>query len=274
VIVQSIPLQNLQWDMPDVEGDDGSDSEKHSLTTAAFTGVLAKDHDNDKRSEGKSNFTVRLIPIVSDVIGVLNSGTILTPQTLEVIIEIYAFPYLNVNNSLKFTFAIVTSTNGSLNETLIVNNIHRFVSGGKNRDAVYFDITPIVLYENISETVIMNIQVGNLSALTNSHLIPQVQSLPNHTVIVTIVEVFFSPGKLNISYDPAQGIGSGPSPVRASLSSLSIILGSVFGAVIFLLLVAIFLNYCFKAKKQKDILETIGLLDKERGMRSDENTRY
>jgi len=165
----------------------------------------------------------------------------------------------------------VTSTNGSLIETLIVNNVHRFVSGGKSRDAVYFDVTPVVLYDNVTETVMMDITVGNISDLSNSHLVEQVQSLPNHTVTVTIVVVTFSPGKGNISYDPAQGIGSGPSPVKFTLSSLVIVLGSVFGAVIFLLLVAIFLNYCFKTKETTNH-ETISLLEKDEKILVDGDT--
>jgi len=257
--VQIINLSQLEWSLPEVHEDDDTDEERKGITRAMFTGHFPENSGKDK------NFSVRLIPIVSNVIGVLNSGTILTPQTLEVIVEIDDFPYTHPNNSVMLSFTVAQSTRGPLNQTTIdLKNGTRWIYGENSNNSVYYDISNVSFYGNRSGSAEVGIiPSAGLQSLNNNMLINQFASLINSNISVQTFTILFNPNESNISYDPAQGIGNGPIPknvpsVQPSVVTYALTLAFVLGGIFVLILMAIFLKfYCEKQKREeeKPILE-------------------
>jgi len=194
-VLQVVELSSLRWILSPVVVKDG-------LSSAVFTGTIA----------GNSAFSVKLVAVISDVVGVLKTGIVMTPKTFEMAVEIYNFPYLNPSDSVSLTVGIVTATaNISTNATVTVNaNSSERYQYGANQSALYFDLALTALCDGETKSITLYSSTGVLADFNNSGIQAQVQSMVNAGINVVIKKIVFPPGAINITYDPTMGIGSGP----------------------------------------------------------------
>jgi len=195
-VFQTVNLSILTWNLSQINSIDG-------LSYAVFTGTPAGSTDG---------FSVKILAITSNVVGILNTGVVMTPQLIEISLEIYNFPYLDRTHSVQLSMGLVAATaNVSTNATIWLNSDRQRYQYGISESAVYFDISRKALCDNKQRTVEIRTPDGTLNDLHNSFIQTQVESMADATYDVVIKHIIFPPGIVSITYDPTIGTGPGPS---------------------------------------------------------------
>jgi hypothetical protein len=158
---------------------------------------------------GNSNFKIYLSYLISDVVGVINApgSAIVTPKSLESVIEIDNFPYQSTANSVRLNL-VVGSAAGTVSAQ---GSVTHFINGNNGNTAyVTLDhshsadgvITPVSITGWIAGSASAGTGVGNFDA--------QVRGKYAATASFTFVSVTFKAGAAKIIYDPTIGVGSNP----------------------------------------------------------------
>jgi hypothetical protein len=186
-VFQTVNLSSLAWNLSEV-------SSKNGLNWATL-------------SSQSGGFSVKLLSVVSEIVGILTTGVIMTPQSIKMSLEIYNFPYVNQSNSVRLSMAIVTSTaNVSTNATVWVNSERERYVYGRDETAVYYDLAFKALCDDAVRTVEIRTSEKDLSALENNYIQIQVGSLVNSTSHVLLKQIIFPAGVMNITTIPLLGV--------------------------------------------------------------------
>jgi len=192
--VQVIGLDSLTWTAPTTASTSGS------LSYATLSGT-----------DGTS-FVVNLTPITSTTLGTINTGAVVSPNALEIDIQILNFPFKSTSNTLQLSMGVLTGSTSLAGQVSTVGNWH-VLGAGSGASQVYF--TTATKATANTETVNVNVTVGAASGNTLSDLYSGQLSL-SLTISQKWVNVTF-PYSLNINYDPSAG--AGPNPVDNGKSS-------------------------------------------------------
>jgi len=155
------------------------------------------------------NFAVNITHILSDVVGVLNvaGSSILTPKSVETVIEINNFPYVSTQNQVRLVIGVGTAA-----ATLsVVGTVNHFVAGA-GTGAAYFSASNVAQVNGVVSPVSVTSTVTGVTSanFTNDNLAGQVTARYGAAAEFRIVTVLFPPGAVSIVYDPAIGAGSPP----------------------------------------------------------------
>jgi len=236
-VFQTIDLGSLSWSLNPI----GPVPLQDGLAYAVFTGTKT----------GVANFSVKFVFVIADRSGVLPSGVIMTPQTVETILEIYQFPYTNTANSVRLTLVVAAaSVNYTANGTYThLDEYHRW-RYGNNQGAVYADFALSSINDDQTKSVTIQTCGGGITDLNNTYLQLQLQAIVQSSIQVLVQQITFAPGATNITYDPTVGAGSGP-VVSSADSSLSAgaKAGIAIGVVIFFMII-LFIGYRFYKKRK------------------------
>jgi len=195
VVMQTINLGNLAFVLTTVTT--GSPNLRGALFTAT-QGALS----------------VKITFVASSVVGVLNvpGNVVMTPKTLEAMLEIDNFPYMNTADSVRLTM-VVGSAAGAVN---VVGSFTQYSSGTGNQGAFFTlsnvaqtdgTITPVQISSFTSANTALSYGNGNFDG--------QVNATYGAAASFKLVTVTFNPGAKIILFDPAMGVGANY-PVSAS----------------------------------------------------------
>jgi len=205
VIVQQFPLSDFTWSSTAVT------TSSSTLQYATTTGTLL----------GQTGFSVSFTLVVSSVVGLVSSSgstpinALVTPKSLEVILEIDGFPYTNVANSAQLTVGVATGSTellANISSLPVVGNSYA-LSVGSGLSAVYVTFASQANVDgnkgdvNISIEVAGSADVGGLST--------ELFSLTSQ-VSCKLVNITFPAGSAKIIYDPATGTGVPPVVVAST----------------------------------------------------------
>jgi hypothetical protein len=178
-------------------------------------------------------WTIDITCVVSSVVGELDNGGIVSPQSLETIVEIFNWPYQNTNNTLSLVMGVATGSSSS--------NNHLLVSGTPSKGQVYFQVAgQAIVKDNKSKNVTVGGFVpGNFEdCIDDYHIKKMLQSKYNNSWETKTVTVTFPPGEPYILYDPSVGAGAVPGIIPTDVSSASHL--ALSAAVLLALLVGLF----------------------------------
>jgi len=155
------------------------------------------------------NFKVTVTHVLSDVVGVLNVGgtPILTPKSIETILEILNFPYVSTQNQVKLIIGVGTAA-----ATLSVQGTATHFVSGTGTGTAYFSASNVAQIGGAVTPVSVTSTVTGVSAanFTNDALAGQVVAKYGAAAEFRIVTVLFPAGATDIIYDPSIGAGSPP----------------------------------------------------------------
>jgi len=203
-VFQTVNLSTLTWNVSSI-------TSAESLSYAVFLGTRAGD---------TNMFYVKTYAIVSNVVGILNTGAIMTPQSMEMTLEIYNFPYLDRTHSVQLNLGLLaTTSNMPANATIWLNPDRERYQFGMNESAIYVDLSCKAICDDVIRVVELSTPNGSLIDLQNSFIRMQVENMANAASVVVMKQITFPPGVINITYDPTIGIGPGPSSAEAELDT-------------------------------------------------------
>jgi len=220
-IVSQKSLGNLIWTL------------SNSANSGALHYVTFKGSDPNPFS----SFQVLITFISSDNVGFVNysyASALVTPKTLESIIEINNYPYQSQSNYLSLTMGVVTG-NFQVSGSVSTNN----VISGTGDDQVYFSLSneATINGNSVSVTVSSFTQGSDTISGSNSYIQAQAQGKYGGSINSLIVSVDFPAGSANIVYDPT--IGQGTPPLTDNSLSVVAIVFIVFGCIAFVVLIVV-----------------------------------
>jgi len=154
----------------------------------------------------RSNFTVSVTFVVSDVLGVLNvtGSPIVTPKSIESMITISNFPYVNAANQVRLTTA-VASAEATLQ---ITGTLTHLVAGQGTPAYITFNSVAEV---NGKPAVVHHTNVStNGLGFGNNNLAGQVSTMYQAAAQFTHILTSFPAGAAQIVFDPVLSVGSIP----------------------------------------------------------------
>jgi len=204
VIVQQFPLSDFTWSSTAVT------TSSSTLQYATTTGTLL----------GQTGFSVSFTLVVSSVVGLVSSGStpinaLVTPKSLEVILEIDGFPYTNVDNSARLTVGVATGSSellANVSSLPVVGNSYA-LSVGSGLSAVYVTFASQAHVDGNKEDVNISIEVAGSADVGG--LSTELFSLTSK-VSCKLVNITFPAGSAKIIYDPATGTGAAPVVVAST----------------------------------------------------------
>jgi hypothetical protein len=209
------PTSSVSWTL-------GSKQYGGSLRYATLVGTIF----------GNSNFQIFLSYLISDVVGVINvpGSAIVTPKSLESVIEIDNFPYKSTANSVRLNLVVgsavgAVSAQGSVTHYINGNNgnaAYLTLDHSHSADGV---VTPVSISGWIDGSASAGTGVGNFDA--------QVRGKYAAAANFKFISVTFKAGAAKIVYDPTIGVGSNP-PSNAGVKVVPFL-------AIFIALIKIFL---------------------------------
>jgi len=148
------------------------------------------------------NITVTFV--ISDVTGILNitGEPIVTPKSLESIIQISNYTYKSLSNSLKLTIGV-----GSGEANLQITGTF---TSGSGANQTYFSLQGVAEIDGQTKSVnISGFVKGNANSL-NNNIGAQVTAKYGRAANFQLVSVTFPAGASSITYDPVIGSGTMP----------------------------------------------------------------
>jgi len=221
-IVNTRYLGSLFWVLESSNVADG-------LRTVTFSGVTVED-----------KFKIYITFILSDILGKIDYGNaIVTPKSVESIIEIDNYPYKNPKNYLSIVVGVVSGSS-----SLQAYASATAVQSGSGEDQVYVAFANNAQINNVTTQVKVDAVVTNSSTLQNQNLVIQAQMRYKAGFDVRLFTITFPAGASAITYDPTMGSGTPPPAVAGDDSFpvwaiIVIIVGAlvISGAVIAFVLI-------------------------------------
>jgi len=197
-VAQTILLKDLFWTIIDTSVGTGG------LRFATFHGI-------------KSGLEVDITYVLSNVVGVLDipGNPIVTPKSLEIIVEIKNFPYTVNSNQVRLNIGV-----GSIAGAAQAAGSVTYVAGS-GTSSVYFGLNGNAQVNGASTPVQISefIDANATAAFQNADLQGQVSGKFGVSAVFKIVSITFPAGASDILYDPALGTGNPPVSAAASLFS-------------------------------------------------------
>jgi hypothetical protein len=177
-------------------------------------------------------FSVKFASVVSSITGFLSvGGALVSPKSIEVIIEMDDITYSAAGNHLRLTaYSVTASTEASVSGNVMVTG-----GSGPSQTFVKFSENAVVTVDgavsNVAATVSLTANTDSTTQ-TISNAIVQALITANSSLVVNHYQaiVDFPAGASSISYDPAQGFDaslySGASTLAAPVAL--ILLSAVF----------------------------------------------
>jgi hypothetical protein len=199
-VKQTIPLSQLVWDLgTPVEGD---------LSYATWLG---------KRGVNPGTFKVELTLIKSSILGVLDDsagGAAVTPRSLETLVQVTDFPYMDAANGVLVLNIAVGSGKMSANV-----DADRQLKSGSGDDAVYFYASSKVVVDGaVKDGVVSAFANGDVEkSFENENFKAQLKEKFQGDASVQLVSIA-SPtaGAKTVVFDPT--LGQGPFAAASRLS--------------------------------------------------------
>jgi len=210
--VQTIPFDSLSWVFSSVT----------DVGTLKYASMTATD----------GTFQVIISPIVSSKLGVTNSGAIVSPNAIELDVEIKNFPFRSMTNRLVLTMGVLIAST-TLSSSPVQKGDFHVLSAGSGASQVYFTTASTCTVNGTSAQVEIDVAATTDASFSS---IPGLQTefaalQLSLTVSAKWVNVTM-PAGADIHYDPSTGAGpnpldpgnsSGAGKVALSLSSLFIL---------------------------------------------------
>jgi len=224
-VSQTVQLKSMSWSMESKSTGDGG------LRYVTFLGTLSS----------QRSLNIRVTYIVSDVVGVLNvtGETVVTPKSLESIIQIDNFTYTDVQNSLRLNIGVGSATSSVQAQGTFVNLV-----AGDGASGAFFSVASVAQVDGRVTPVQIAAKVAAQAdaSFGNSNVAGQVSARYEGAADFKIVSATFPAGASQIVLDPAIGAGAAPPAVQAGTSTSSGQQAGVGTVVpsLFLLLAALF----------------------------------
>jgi len=190
IVVQTISLGNLLYTLTNAVTGDAN------LKGSTFTAT-------------QGMMTVKITFLASAVVGVLNvpGNAIITPKTLESVLEIDNFPYMNTANSVRLTM-LVGSAAGFIN---VQASFTHYASGNGDNGA-FFTLSHVAQTDGTATPVTISAFTDVKDAVTygNAYIDTQVRATYGAAASFKLVNVTFKAGSKIILFDPAVGVGANP----------------------------------------------------------------
>lgn len=163
-------------------------------------------------------------------------GAIVTPKTLESIVEINNYPYRSSSNYLTLTMGTATG-NFDVVASASASNL---ISGG-GEDQVYFALSNVAVVDGSKKFV----TISGFSKITgsNSYIEGQAKGKYGGSFSYATVSVDFPAGASKIIYDPT--IGQGTPPTINPISGVAIFF-IIFGIIAFITLIVVAVFFLYK----------------------------
>jgi len=188
--VQTIPLDGLKWVLTNTQ----VATNGKGLQWVTFQGT----------SPNIPNFSIQISAVFSQILGLLNVvGTpVITPKSLETIINMTNFPYKNKADSVRLN-TVVGMGMASLSIQGSVT-----ITSGNGTSGSYVHFSNQVQADGQTTTVTVNsVDAGN-SAMGYQIVDAQVTAKFSTAHSIMFVSITFPPGATTVIYDPSLGSGS------------------------------------------------------------------
>jgi hypothetical protein len=178
--------------------------------------------------------TVRISYIVANRVGLLNVGpvSVVTPKSIESVVNITNFPYKNAGDSLRLNLGVATQA-----ATVLVTGQYTHLTGGSGNGATYFSLNKQAVVGGQVQPVSISAFVTATSSaqIQNGNIVGQVTAKYGAAANFQLVSVTFPAGATTILYDPSTGAGAPPPAITGSANSFAVPLALLFLMVILLL---------------------------------------
>jgi len=225
-VSQTIQLKSMSWSMESKNTGDGG------LRYATFLGTLSS----------QPSLNIRVTYIVSDVVGVLNvtGAPVVTPKSLESIIQIDNFTYTDTQNSLRLNIGVGSATSSVQAQANVVQ-----IVAGDGQSAAFFSVSSVAEVDGRVSPVQIAARVAaqGSASFGNSNVAGQVNARYEGNADFKILSATFPAGAAHIVLDPAIGAGAPPPAIQTAGTPSSSGDQSGVGTVVpslFLLLAALF----------------------------------
>jgi len=197
-VVQTINFGSLGWSVT-------AANLAGNLISWTVTGSQNTGFNNNKAS----NFSVNVTFVLSTQLGVLVApgSPIITPKSLETVIEFVNFPYLNKLN--RVALGIIT---GSAAASVVeMNGVTHFIAGN-GTGATFITLQHVATVDGATVPVqISNWTTGVTNQnMNNNNMAQQVNDKYGAASEFRAYAVIFPAGANHVLYDPASGVGSYP----------------------------------------------------------------
>jgi len=217
-VVQTIQLKDLVW----VEGTKSVG--QGGLRYVSFKGTVLLN----------ANFAVTATYVVSNVVGVLDvvGVPVITPKSMESIIEITNFPYMSTANSIRLNVVV-----GMVATQVQAQGTVTHLVAGAGPGTSYFSVNRMVQVNGQATTVDVKVNSTGQTSATfgNSNLAGQVTARYGAAALFQLVSVSFPAGATDVVFDPSIGTGASP-PAVGSAATLAPSFVAFFICVVKLLL--------------------------------------
>jgi hypothetical protein len=185
-----------------------------------------------------SNFKIYITYILSDVLGKINYGdAIVTPKSLESVIEIPNYPYKDPKNYLTLVVGAISGS-GSVKTYGTASAIQ----SGTGSNEVYLSFANSAQINGQSAKVKIDVVVTNTSTLQNNDLIVQAETKYKSEITARLFAITFPPNASSIIYDPTMGTGTPPAAEDSNkpIIILLVLVGFSVLAITIVVLIIIF----------------------------------
>jgi len=191
--VATIPLVDLLW----------------SISGQSITGDPKYITFQGKNIIFYPNLVVSISFVGTAHVGLLNVGTVsvVTPNSIETVVNITNFPYNSVANSVKLNIGVASQAS-----TVTVTTQYTQFSGGTGNGATFFSLNNQVLAGGTVQPAKISgfVDVDDTATLANSDIVAQATAKYAAAASFKIVSVTFPAGASSIVYDPSTGSGAPP----------------------------------------------------------------
>jgi len=192
VTVQTISLNSLTWTILSTQ----PQTNGKGLQWVTFQGVTNK----------FPNFNVQFTVVFSQVLGLLNvvGNPVITPKTLETILNITNFPYKSTADSVRLNMVI-----GMGMASLSIQGTANFTSGSGNSGSFVHFSNQVQTDGNTKTATITVMEQANGqmgSTLIDAQIVAKFST--SHSIM--FVSATFPAGAVNIVYDPQATVGADP----------------------------------------------------------------
>jgi hypothetical protein len=207
VTIATVNLVDLNWQLLQTNG---------PATPNALLSYVTLKGTFPNPTPANTNFSIELTGVFSQVLGLLNvAGTpLLTPLSVEVLVNITGFPYQSPSDALRLNFVVGTGqVTFSLSESLTL------VSGNGTTEN-YVRVNNLVVVDGTQRSANLTLVAVKSTGSTVADLL--VQQRYSQQATFTQVSVQFPAGANNIFFDPTAGVGAPPvvtSVIAASTTS-------------------------------------------------------
>lgn len=154
-----------------------------------------------------ANFSISITTVFSQILGLLNVvGTpVITPKSLETIVNIQNYPYQNKANALRLNLVVGTATASiSIQGTVTITT-------GNGTSAGYVRISDQVQVDgNVKTATITVVSQTQNGKMGSTYVDAQITAKYQNQFQVTQVAVQFPAGAASITFDPTAGAGAPP----------------------------------------------------------------